>query len=136
MAVLALTEDNEVILAKQYRPGPQKILYELPGGYLDEGEKPEVSASRELLEETGYAGEIEFVGTSFDDAYSTMQRYCFVALNCKKIADQQLDDGEHVEIAYKSLEDFRSLLRSGEMTDVEVGYLGLDHLGLLCQGRC
>ncbi len=30
-----------------------------------------------------------------------------------------------------SLEDFRNHLRSGELTDVEIGYLALDHLGLL-----
>ena len=131
VAVLAITDDNRIILAKQFRPGPQKVFYELPGGYLDENEKPEVSAARELLEETGYEGSVELVGTVYDDAYSTMKRYCFVVKDCKKVTEQSLDDGEHVEIAYKSQEEFRDLLRSGEMTDVEVGYLCLDHLKML-----
>lgn len=35
VCVLALTSDKKVILAKQYRPGPKKILTELPGGAID-----------------------------------------------------------------------------------------------------
>jgi ADP-ribose pyrophosphatase len=131
VAVLALDEEKNVILAKQFRPGPQKIFYELPGGYLDANEKPEFSAARELKEETGYEGNIQFVGTCSDDAYSTMLRYCFVATECKKVSEQKLDEGEYVEVVTKTLEEFRDILRSGEMTDVEVGYLGLDFLELL-----
>lgn len=131
VAVVALDEKNNVILARQFRPGPQKVFYELPGGYLDVNEEPKFSAARELKEETGYEGNIEFVGTCSDDAYSTMVRYCFVATNCKKVSGQKLDEGEYVEIVTKTLEEFREILRSGEMTDVEVGYLGLDFLKLL-----
>ena len=131
LCVLALTKENNVVLAKQFRPGPEKTFLELPGGMLEEHEKPEDSMRRELLEETGYTGEIEFVGTCYDCAYSTMKRYCFVAKNCEKVEEQNLDEGEFVEIVEKSLEDFREILRSGEMTDVEVGYLALDYLGLL-----
>jgi ADP-ribose pyrophosphatase len=64
---------------KQYRPGPDEILLELPGGCISEEELPEIAARRELLEETGYSGDFQFVGTSFDCAYSTMIRYNFAA---------------------------------------------------------
>ena len=47
-SILALTEDNKVILVKQYRPGPQEILMELPGGYVEQSEKPELTMAREL----------------------------------------------------------------------------------------
>ena len=83
------------------------------------------------MEETGYNGNIEFVGTCSDDAYSTMVRYCFIAKNCIKVSDQKLEDTEFAEIVLKDLESFRKLLTSAEMTDVEVGYLGLDYLKLL-----
>lgn len=66
---LALTPDNLVILVKQYRPGPDAILYELPGGGVEAGEAPQYAACRELKEETGYEGEFEFIGTCLDDAY-------------------------------------------------------------------
>lgn len=129
--VLALTQDNQVILAKQYRPGPKSILLELPGGYVDPNEDPKVTIARELLEETGYQGEVEFVTTCLDDAYSTMVRHCFVAKNCKKAAEPNLEKTEFIEITLLPLSEFRRLLQSGQMTDVEVGYLCLDHLSLL-----
>ncbi len=131
IAILALTKDKQVILAKQFRPGPNEILAELPGGGIEEGEKPEKSAARELLEETGYQGKIEFVTQSYDCAYSTQRRYCFVATDCVKIGKPKNEANEMTEVVLASLEEFRELLRSGKLTDVEVGYLGLDYLELL-----
>lgn len=131
VCVLALTENNEVIIAKQFRPGPKKILMELPGGGMNQGEEPMAAMERELLEETGYGGEMKFVGKCLDDAYSNRERYCFVATNCKKVAEAHNDEQEWVEVELVDLKKFREILRSGQMTDVEVGYLGLDFLGLL-----
>lgn len=131
VCVLALTSEQEVLLAKQYRPGPEKILLELPGGGLEHGETPEEAARRELLEETGYTGDFQFVTTALDCAYSTMVRHVFVAINCVKIQEPQFDANEFIEIATMPLEDFRMHLRSGQLTDIEVGYLGLDALGKL-----
>jgi len=131
VCALALTVDQEVILARQFRPGPGEILLELPGGGLDEGEAAEVAIARELLEETGYAGDVEHVVDSLDDAYSTTRRSCFVVTNCRKIAEPQHTTTEQTEVVLLPLDAFRHHLRSGQLTDIEVGYLGLDHLGLL-----
>ncbi len=131
VCVLALTEAKEVILAKQFRPGPKKILLELPGGGIEKDEIPEDAIARELLEETGYTGNIKLVTRAYECGYSPMYRYCFVATDCKKVADPKPDDGEFIEVVLLPLGEFRGLLRSGELTDVEVGYLGLDYLGLL-----
>src|SRR3989339_2096073 len=129
VCVLALTPENNVLLVKQYRPGPEKILLELPGGGIEAGEAPEQAAARELLEETGFAGELKLVGSSFECAYSSIYRHNFVATNCRKIQDQNLDATEFAEVIKMSLPDFRRHLQSGQLTDVEVGYLGLDFLG-------
>jgi len=131
VCVLALTDKNEVVLAKQFRPGPEDVLLELPGGGQEEGETPIEAAARELLEETGYAGDIQHVTACLDCGYSTLRRQCFVATNCKKTAEQNLDDNEFIETVLMPLADFRAHLRSGNLTDVEVGYLGLDFLKLL-----
>ncbi len=131
VCVLALTEDNKVILVEQFRPGPAAILNELPGGGMDEGETPEHAIVRELREETGYEGETQFVTQCFDDAYTTMNRSCFVATNCRRVGDQELGDGEFIKVKLVDLPDFLEIVRSGQMTDVEVALLGLDKLGLL-----
>jgi ADP-ribose pyrophosphatase len=131
VCILALTEDNKVILTKQFRPGPEKVLLELPGGGVDLGELPDESIKREFLEETGYSGNLKFVGTSLNCAYSTKVTYNYTATNCRKVSSQNLDSNEFIEVLEISLEDFRKHLRSGELTDVATGYLGLDSLGLL-----
>lgn len=129
VCIFALTKNNEVIIAKQFRPGPEKVLMELPGGGLNSDELPIDCARRELLEETGYEGIMEFIGTTLDCAYSNLIRYNFVATNCKIKSKQQLDDSEFIEVHLISLEDFVTHLRSGELSDVETGYRALDHLG-------
>lgn len=131
VCILALTKSGEVVLAKQFRAGPEKVLYELPGGFIDPGELPQHAAERELLEETGYKGKLQFVGTSYQSGYSTMIRYNFVALNCERVAEPVQDGEEFTEVFLMPLEDFREHLRSGELTDISSGYLGLDYLNLL-----
>ncbi len=131
VCILALTKDKKVILTKQYRPGPEKILLEMPGGFIDEGEKPIKAAKREMLEETGYTGNFKFAGTCLECAYSTMLRYNFVATDCVKTQEQNLEPNEFIEITQMDLKDFRKLLQSGELSDVDTGYMCLDFLNLL-----
>jgi len=131
VCVLALTPDNKVILAKQYRPGPKKILTEIPGGLIDKNEKPEESIKRELLEETGYTGNFKFTAKVFNDAYSSREKYCFVATSCRKIQEIQNEGSEFTEVVLVSVEKFKEILRQGNITDIEAGFLGLDHLKLI-----
>src|SRR5581483_5446424 len=48
-AVIALTKDKKVVVARQFRHGPEKIMDEIPGGGVEPGEDPEAGARRELL---------------------------------------------------------------------------------------
>ncbi|MGD0393696.1 MAG: NUDIX hydrolase [Acidimicrobiales bacterium] len=56
VAVVAITDDDTVVLAQQYRGAVDRWLLELPAGTCDvEGEPAEVTANRELAEEVGYS---------------------------------------------------------------------------------
>lgn len=129
--MLVLTSEQKIVLAKQYRPGPEKFLLELPGGVVDEDEQPEEAALRELKEETGYTGDIKLVGTNWHDGYSTRLRYNFVVTNARKVSEQDKDDAWRIEVIEMPLHQFKEHLRSGELTDSTTGYMGLEHLRLL-----
>ena len=131
VAVLAITPDQDVILARQFRPGPAKVMTELPGGGIESGETPKEAAARELLEETGFAGELEFVCESWENPYSTLHRYNFIARHAVEVAPPKPDEGEEIEVIRMPLDEFRRLMRSGQGCDTESAYLCMDALGLL-----
>ena len=130
-AVLAITRGGEVVLVRQFRPGPGRVLDEMPGGLIDPGESPLEAAARELLEETGYRGTIEIVGYCWLMAPATRKQWVAVARDCERVAEPDPGPDEFCETVLVSLDEFRSHLRSGRLTDVDLGYLALDHLGLL-----
>ena len=103
----------------------------MPGGAVEKDEKPENAATREFLEETGYAGKMQFVGTTLDCAYSSCIRYNFVVMDCKKNSKPKFNENEFGKIVKIPLDEFKKHLKTGEMTDIETAYLCLDHLNLL-----
>lgn len=131
VAVLALTEDHEVVLARQFRPGPGVVLDELPGGRIEEGEDVLEAAERELLEETGYAGEAQLAGMTWQSASSATRRYVAVVRGARAVAPPRPEPGEFSQPVLADMETFRDHLRGGQLTDVDLGYLALDYLGCL-----
>jgi ADP-ribose diphosphatase len=133
VGVLALTPEGDVVLARQFRPGPAEILFDLPGGIVDPGETIAEAAARELAEETGYTGAaMEVVAGCWAFGASTWRRHVAVARNCTVTQPVTSWGGdEYCEPVVMSVQDFRTVLRRGETTDIDLGYLALDAAGLL-----
>lgn len=113
--VVALTPHNEVVLIRQYRHGVQDILWEIPGGVVDDGEDPMEGVKRELLEETGYTAS-EFIQVAKlypNPALQTNLMYCFLALGAEKVKEQSLDDGEDIEVHLVPLDELIEMTRRG-----------------------
>ncbi len=129
--VCPLTKDNEVVMVRQYRPGPEEVLLELPAGAVDDEEYAQDSAKRELLEETGYEGICTYLASSPVGAYSSRRKHIYVAVDCVKTHEQNLGHNEYADVELVSLETFRKHLREGNFSDVDAGYLALDYLNML-----
>jgi len=114
--IVALTQNNEVVLIRQYRHGVKDVLWEIPGGVVEDGEDPMEGVKRELLEETGYtASEFIPVGKLYPNpALQTNTVYYFLALNAEKITAQSLDDGEDIEVHLVPIDDLIGMVRRGE----------------------
>ena len=57
VAMLALLDNGNLVMERQYRYPPRQEFIELPAGKIDHGEDILVTAQRELLEETGYVAQ-------------------------------------------------------------------------------
>lgn len=131
VAVLALTDDDRVVLVEQFRPGPGKVVRSLPGGLVDPGEVAADAGRRELLEETGWAaGEIEVVA-SIEPLNALRPWHVAVARGCTRVGAQQLDEFEDIRVVLMHLADLRAQLTHGSISSVAQIYLALDHLGRL-----
>lgn len=130
--VVAVTDRDTILIAKQFRPGTEQVVLDLPAGGIEPGESAEAAIRRELLEETGYEpAALRFLAANPVSAYSTNRRHCFVATGCRKVAAPDLDEQEEIEVVELTIGAFREHLRSGNLTDVGAGYLALDALGRL-----
>jgi len=131
----AITGDGQVVMVRQFRPGPGTYLLDLPGGVIDPGQTPEDAARAELREETGYEGEIEAVAASFVTAYSTAKKHIFLARNCRKVAAPEEDEGVIGAPVLLSREEFAEHLASAEMLDLDAAMILARALGLPLPGR-
>lgn len=129
IATVALTPDNKVIVAEQFRPGPEQILQELPGGGHNPGETLEQAARRELHEETGYTpGTMEYLGKIYKDAYTNMEWHYFLARDCTLDGGQHTDEGEFITVKEISISQLFENIKQSKMTDTDAIALAYETL--------
>lgn len=116
--VIALTEDDELVLVRQLRFGTRELTLELPGGMLDGDEDPAVGALRELGEETGYEAphaELLLV-TRPNPSLQANRLHSFVARGARLLHATHFDEHEDCETVLVPREHIARLLDEGHMT--------------------
>ncbi|NMA90560.1 MAG: NUDIX hydrolase [Amphibacillus sp.] len=125
VAIIALTDDQKVVVVEQYRKPLEKTLLEIPAGKLDPGEDPAETARRELEEETGYqAKQLKYL-TSFytSPGFANEILYLYLAEQLTLVENgRQLDEDEFVEVYEYTIEELEMFEKSQRIHDIKTSY--------------
>ncbi|WP_413560012.1 NUDIX domain-containing protein [Bdellovibrio sp. HCB209] len=129
--MIPLLPNGNVVMVHQYRHAVKQVMLEFPAGKRDRGEDSLVTAKRELSEETGYiANDWKFL-TAIHPVigYSNEQIDLYLAKDLSK-TQQQLDEGEFLEVIEIAPQELMSLIQQGKVTDVktQIGAFWLDKI--------
>ena len=119
--VVALLDDDTVVLERQYRYALARSFIEMPAGKLEAGEDPLECARRELLEETGYEAEHwERLG-AFHNAigYTDEQIAVYLARGLRRVRAAATDAGEVIEVFHAPWRELPTWIDEGRVTDVK-----------------
>ena len=115
--VFALTESSEFVIVEQKRAGILNLTLETPGGVVDPGELPEITAKRELEEETGYRARnlIKLGVTHRNPAILNNKLHMFLALDCylPDTREHYPDETESIRIHLKPIATLSEFLDTG-----------------------
>ncbi len=118
--VVAIDDEENILLVRQFRYPFNEVLTELPAGKLEKGEDPEKCALRELYEETGYkAGRIVSLSQILPTpAYDEEITHIFYADMLEK-GESSLDEGEFLECIKVPFEEALKMVLNGKIKDAK-----------------
>ncbi|PQO44441.1 NUDIX hydrolase [Blastopirellula marina] len=116
--ILPLVDDENVCLIKNYRIAVDQTLLELPAGTLEPNEPPELTAGRELEEETGYkADKIELLNSYYPSpGVMDEKMYVYLATGLTMHSPAR-EEGEEIENHVVTLSEAKAMIRDGRIAD-------------------
>lgn len=123
VGIIALTIDKKLILVKQFRSPFENYLLEIPAGKLKENEDPLECAKRELLEETGFAGEMKKVGEfTTSPGFSNELIHIFLCKQAKFKTYEYKHIGEIENLIFLNIDEAYNLLLKREIQDLKTAF--------------
>ena len=118
VCVVAVDNNNNIYLVKQFRYPFNDVITEIPAGKLDAGETPLEGAARELREETGIiANNYEYLGELYTSpAFLDEVIHMYLATDLSFV-EQDPDEDEFVEVEKVNIDDFVKEILNGKIPD-------------------
>jgi ADP-ribose pyrophosphatase len=116
--IVPVTETGKILMVKQYRYLNDRFSIEFPGGGIKKNEEPFFSARKELIEETGFDGDIKKIGI-YNPFNGITNEIChvFIARNLKPSNEFVKDDSEEFELCEYSVDEIENLVYTNEIYD-------------------
>jgi ADP-ribose pyrophosphatase len=122
VGILPVTTDGKIVVTIQEQP-LMKPFVSLLGGVVDEGESAIEAAKRELMEEAGFQSHKIDLWYSIQPVTKVeWPIYIFIAKNCEKVAEQNLDAGEKIQLKYVDWDEFLELVVEDNFRDTETAF--------------
>ena len=120
VAVIGVTDDDMVVLVRQFRYPYKETIYEIPAGKLEKGEDPFEAGKREFKEETGgVAEEYISLGEIYPSPGYTNEIIRLYAAKNITFEEQNLDDDEFLQVCQISFDELIRRIMSGEIKDAK-----------------
>lgn len=134
MVVLIVTDNNKVLVVREYQQGADRVQENLVGGLRNGDESLEETARREALEETGYQiGQLVPLGyMPIIARHSSARVDLFLATGCTRVPDHEPDPSEELEIVEYDLEEWLAKVMTEDIDgfSTTATMRSLPHLGL------
>jgi ADP-ribose pyrophosphatase len=135
VAILAINEQDEVVMVRQFRYPAGEAVLELPAGKLEPGEDPQLSALRELEEETGIRpGKVTPMGFSYSSPGIFAEKIYFFLAQDLIQGEAHPEEGEFLEVLRIPLSQLIQMVGKGELTDAKT-IVGIMRGSLLLRGE-
>ena len=120
VGIVAITDDNKVVLVKQFRKPIEKPIFEIPAGKLEKNESPKECAERELKEETGYSAKnIKLIHKFFTSAgFSNEIMFVYLATGLTP-GENNLDADEFLDVYEIDLEEAYNMVLKNDVEDAK-----------------
>ena len=125
VAIIAITGEGKLVVVEQYRKALERSIIEIPAGKLEPGELPEITAARELEDETGYGrNELTYLQSfATSPGFADEIIHLFIARGLYKIENRAaMDEDEFVELMEITVEEGERMIAQQKIFDAKTAF--------------
>ena len=116
--IIPVNDKGKILMVKQYRYLNDRFSIEFPGGGVKKENNHDFEAEKELIEETGFEGELKYAG-AFNPYNGVTNEICkvYIARNLKPSSEYKKDESEEFIVYEFTAEEIEQMIMNNEIYD-------------------